>query len=272
MSQLARLLAELRRRRVFRVAVAYAGAVFIILQAASLTFDALGLGDRAYRWLVLLSIAGFPVAVILAWFLDLSVTANSEDTPRAVEAPLARRPRALVTAMGIVILALAAAAIVIGLRRQSARVESTIVAVLPFKVSAPGQLSYLEDGVVDLLSRNLDGAEGLRTIAPEIILRAVARAKKEAGAPGNRIAQDVGAAVYVDGSIHQSGDSVRIYAQFRTVKSGSESDAPEQVSVQGDAARVLQLVDRLTAELLAVRTGGHTAPFARTAALTTASL
>src|SRR5687767_3041849 len=146
MSQLARLLAELRRRKVFRVAVAYAGAVFIILQAASLTFDALGLGDRAYRWLVLLSIAGFPVAVILAWFLDRGVTTNRQDSePDPVAAPLPRRPRAAVTAMGIVILALAAAAIVIGLRRQSTRIESTMVAVLPFKVSAPGQLSYLED-------------------------------------------------------------------------------------------------------------------------------
>ena len=71
---------ELRRRRVVRVVVAYAVAVFIILQVASLTFEPLGLPAWAYKFILILCMAGFPVVAALAWAFDVKKGNASGET------------------------------------------------------------------------------------------------------------------------------------------------------------------------------------------------
>jgi serine/threonine protein kinase len=68
---IAGFLHELKQRKVYRAAVAYAAAVFVILQAADLTLPALTESAAPYRLTVYACLAGFPVAVVLAWLFDL---------------------------------------------------------------------------------------------------------------------------------------------------------------------------------------------------------
>ncbi|MDE3001975.1 MAG: hypothetical protein OXU38_01790, partial [Gemmatimonadota bacterium] len=61
---------ELKRRRITRVVIAYAASFFVVLQMADLVFEPLGLPESAFRALLFLGIAGFPLAVALAWAFD----------------------------------------------------------------------------------------------------------------------------------------------------------------------------------------------------------
>lgn len=64
-------LRELSDRKVYRAAAAYAAATFIVLQAADLVLPALTESDTLYRITVIACLAGFPVAIVLAWIFDL---------------------------------------------------------------------------------------------------------------------------------------------------------------------------------------------------------
>jgi hypothetical protein len=72
LSKLQRLLADFRRRRVFRVAAVYAVVAFVLLEVMDALFPALLLPDWADTLVAVLLIVGFPVAVILAWAYDIT--------------------------------------------------------------------------------------------------------------------------------------------------------------------------------------------------------
>lgn len=63
-------LSELRRRGVFRVAAVHAVGAWLAVQVADATFDVLGVPPEIHRGVILLAIAGFPVAVALGWIFD----------------------------------------------------------------------------------------------------------------------------------------------------------------------------------------------------------
>jgi serine/threonine protein kinase len=72
MPALAPFLAELRRRRVYNVALGYAAVAFVLLQGAGLILPALPVHRLAYPFVVAITLAGFPVAMVLAWMYDLT--------------------------------------------------------------------------------------------------------------------------------------------------------------------------------------------------------
>ncbi len=59
--------AELKRRNVYKVAIAYAVVAWLLMQVASQIFPFFEIPNWAVRLVVLLLVIGFPVAVILAW-------------------------------------------------------------------------------------------------------------------------------------------------------------------------------------------------------------
>jgi hypothetical protein len=64
--------AELKRRKVFRVAVVYAATAFVVLQAADIMLPSLGVPAWALSFLVVVVVLGFPIALVLAWALELT--------------------------------------------------------------------------------------------------------------------------------------------------------------------------------------------------------
>ena len=75
---LAEFFQELKRRKVFRVSIGYALAAWLLIQIAETTFPYLGLPDRAVTLVIVIAVAGFPAALVLAWIFDI--------TPGGVEA------------------------------------------------------------------------------------------------------------------------------------------------------------------------------------------
>jgi eukaryotic-like serine/threonine-protein kinase len=193
--------------------------------------------------------------------------------PRATPAPWRKALGALV---GALLLTLALGLAWIAYRRAAPAVPPVSVsrlAVLPFAVRGSGSFSYLAEGMVDLLSRALDGAGDLRTVDAGTVLTAAAQNKRDGVLDvgrGSTIAQRVGAGLYVLGSVHVVGGRVRIQA---ALYDGADSSAgpKTQATVEGDSTRLFDLVDRLSAQLM-VKRGGPVTRLAETAAITTRSL
>jgi 4-hydroxybenzoate polyprenyltransferase len=82
-SQLRTFLAELKRRRVYRVAVVYAAVAFVIWQAAEIAFPALNLPPWTLTFAVVLTLVGFPIAVALAWAFDITAEGVRRTGPTA---------------------------------------------------------------------------------------------------------------------------------------------------------------------------------------------
>ena len=72
--------AELVRRKVYPVVVAYAVVAWVLLQIGEVTFDPLGVPDWVMTALVVVAIVGFPVAAILAWMFDIAPGGIRRDT------------------------------------------------------------------------------------------------------------------------------------------------------------------------------------------------
>jgi tetratricopeptide (TPR) repeat protein len=145
--------------------------------------------------------------------------------------------------------------------------------VLPFSTSGSSNLEYLAEGMVDLLSRNLNGAADLRTIDPGTVLTASSKSGTPApnAAEGLVLARRLGAGLYVLGSVHAVGGRLRIQAELY-----SEADTAEgslaRATAEGDTTQLFQMVDRLSADLLVGRGRGLGSRLMQSAALTTRSL
>jgi serine/threonine-protein kinase len=147
------------------------------------------------------------------------------------------------------------------------------LAVLPFSTSGGSNIAYLAEGMVDLLSRNLNGAGGLRTIDPGAVLTAGSKAgmRTPDTERGRALARRLGAGLYVLGSVHAVGGRLRIQADLYSEADTSEATLA-RATAEGDTTQLFQLVDRLSADLLAGRGRGLGSRLMQSAALTTSSL
>jgi serine/threonine-protein kinase len=182
-------------------------------------------------------------------------------------------PRRLRLALAAAV-ALAAAAVGWWMLRPKpvAAASANHLAVLPFAVHGGGRLDFLAQGMVDLLSRNLDGAGDIRSVNGATVLAA---AHADGGVAdleeGRRLARRLGAGLYVLGSVSAIGNQVRIEASL--YDGGPAQPAiVSQSSVSGDTTQLFELVDRLAADLMVRQGKGVGSHLLQTAATTTQSL
>lgn len=234
-----------------RVAIGYAAAAFVVLQAAELIFPALLVPEWVFRVLVIATLAGFPVALILAWVFQWTPEGLRRTRDGDADEPGGAGlggPRAVYLVIAAILLAGVSA--VWWLRPRSAEGSvapgAEVIAVLPF--SAPGG-EGLGEGMVDLLSRNLDEVEGVRLVDPRMVLhRWNARAER---GPVTRpveleIGREVEAGSIVTGSIVTLGAEVEIEADLVALDGTRLASA----EVRGTTDDLFGLVDRLSIDLL----------------------
>ena len=147
------------------------------------------------------------------------------------------------------------------------------LAVLPFAVHGGKSLDFLAQGMVDLLSRNLDGSGDLRSVNGATVL-AAAHADGSGVADleeGRRLARRLGAGLYVLGSVSAIGNQVRIDASLYD-GAPAQPAVLSQASVSGDTTQLFELVDRLAGNLMVGQRHGAGSRLLQTAATTTQSL
>jgi len=145
-----------------------------------------------------------------------------------------------------------------------------LVAILPFTVRGSAEWEYLSEGMVDLLSTQLDGAGELHTLDPYALVGFVRRNSVTPDPEGAAlVAREFGAGLYLLGSIVGDGGqamvSARLYDADGTVVARAEATLKAE---QG----LLELVDEVSRQLLASGVGGPASRLSQLAAVTTPSL
>ena len=163
-----------------------------------------------------------------------------------------RRSRVRTTVIAAAMLASAVAmALIVKLyvlpRREAAAKGPQVLAVLPFTVRGSGQNTYLGEGMVDLLSITLAG-QTLHALEPSALLSELERERWN-GDPerGRRSVSRLGATRFVLGSIVEVGPRLRIHASLYDAR--RDGTPLRDAKVEGESARIFDLVDDLTAQL-----------------------
>lgn len=267
-----RFFAELKRRKVFRVALVYGATAFVVVQVADLTFVRLGLPGWSVTLVIVLALLGFPVALVLAWALEVTPDGvrRTEPAPDEEVERTAKRSPAWRWGMGLLALVgvglLVAGAWYGGWRSgptsadeggtadtvasEDAVVEESI-AVLPFVNMSPDpDQEYFADGISEELLNLLARVPELRVAART---SSFAFEGKDLSIPV--IADSLNVAHVLEGSVRKAGDRVRITAQLIRAEDGYHvwSDTWDRTledvfAVQDEIAA--DVVDRLQVTLL----------------------
>jgi serine/threonine-protein kinase len=215
------LIAELKRRRVFRVLIGYGVVAFAVLQVVEPIEHALGLSDAALKFVVVLLGLGFPIAVVLAWAFDVNA-GRIERTAPAAEGLKGTR-------LALVLVGIGALAAAPGLAWYLLRANASgqvaaakhavpSIAVLPFSdLSEKHDQEYFADGVAEEILNALAQVQGLKVIG-----RTSSFSFKGKGEDLKSIGQKLEVAHILEGSLRKDGDQLRITTQLIRVADGSD--------------------------------------------------
>jgi len=209
--------AELKRRNVYKVAVAYAVVGWLIIQISSTVLPTFHAPEWVVQTLVALVALGFPIALVIAWAFELTPQGlkRTEDVDLAAAA---RQPRKHAWIFVVIV----GAALSVGLffiGRFTARNTSTAagnelpaksIAVLPFEsLSEDKSNAYFAEGVQD---------EILTRLAKVADLKVISRTSTQhfKSSPDNlpQIAKQLGVMNILEGSVQKSNDQVRVNVQL----------------------------------------------------------
>ena len=213
--------AELKRRNVYKVAVAYAVIGWLLMQIASQIFPVFDIPNWIIRLIVLLIILGLPVALVLAWAFEITPQ-GIKRTEAADAMPQARRQRKhawiyIVVVSGLISIGLFLLGRYTAINappRQSEAIAGSLpqksIAVLPFEsLSEDKSNAYFAGGVQDEILTRLAKVADLKVIS-------LTSTQHFNSAPGNlpQIAEQLGVANVLEGSVQKVADQVRVNVQL----------------------------------------------------------
>jgi TolB-like protein len=254
--------AELKRRNVYKVAVAYAVVGWLLVQVATQVFPFFEIPNWAVRLIVLLVAIGFPIALVIAWAFELT----PEGLKRTEDVDLATQTRTKSHAwiyVAIVGALLSVALFFIGRNSgrnivSSARTESTAgssisqksIAVLPFEnLSDDKNAAYFADGIQDEILTKLASIADLKVIS-----RTSTAKYKSKPEDLKTVSQQLGVATVLEGSVQKAGDKVRVNVQLIDARADShlwaksyDRDMKDVFAVESEVAQ--EIADSLQAKL-----------------------
>jgi TolB-like protein/Tfp pilus assembly protein PilF len=203
--------AELKRRNVYKVAVAYAVVGWLLIQIAASTFPILLNPAWATKLVIVLVLLGFPLALILAWAFEMTPAGVKLTEAAAPNESVTRRPRSKFVAV-ITGVALAAAGLLVFqlIRARAPSSNDKSIAVLPFENrSEEKENAYFADGIQDEILTRLARIGDLKVIS-----RTSTQHYKSAPENLREIGRQLGVAHILEGSVQKSGNSVRVNVQL----------------------------------------------------------
>jgi TolB-like protein len=237
---------ELKRRNVFKVSGAYAVLGWLIIEVVDTLAPRMALPDWVPGFVIILVLAGFPIAAVFAWAFELTPEGvkRTEDVDReaSMTATTGQRINYLIIAalIGIVLWQQFSPGLSALNPFTAADREAVSIAVLPFADLSPeGDQEYLGDGVAEEILNVLAGIDGL-----QVTSRTSAFAFKEQSRSIPEIARSLGVGHVVEGSIRKQEDRVRITAQLIDVTDDThlwsetyDSDLSDIFRLQDEIAR-----------------------------------
>jgi TolB-like protein/tetratricopeptide (TPR) repeat protein len=248
---------ELRRRNVYKVAVAYAIVAWLLIQAASILFPTFEAPAWVMKVFVSAIILGFPVALIFAWAFEITPEGIKRESEVAPNESITRHTGRKLVWTTIVLAVIAAGLLIFQFTRKTnvtsnvnAGAESKSIAVLPFQnLSSDKENAFFAQGIQDEIITTLSKISGLRVISRTSTAR-------YQSAPENlaEIARDLRVANVIEGSVQKSGDRVHINVQLIQAETDShlwaqsyDRQLTDVFSVEGEVAK--KIADSLSATL-----------------------
>jgi len=218
---LANFFAELKRRNVYKVAIAYAVVALVLIQIATQVFPFFEIPNWAVRLVVLLLIIGFPIALIIAWAFELTPE-GLKRTEFADELPKkSARSHAWVYVI-IIAGAISIALFFIG-RYTSSKLSGNVelpaksIAVLPFEnLSGNPENAYFTDGIQEEILMRLAKVADLKVVSRTSTVR-----YKRSPENLREIATQLGVANVLEGSVQRTADRVHVNVQL--IKAASDT-------------------------------------------------
>ena len=219
---------ELKRRHVYRVAIANGVVGWLLTQIATQVLPFFEIPSWAVRFVVLLLVMGFPVALVLAWAFDLTPEGirRAEDVPPNEYTPRWSRRKFAAITMSVAILAAAVPLFQLSRSKPTwlplANVASTpsqkSIAVLPLlnESGDPGD-EYFSDGLSEELIAALAQVKGLKVIGRSSSFRF-----KDKKTDVKTIGEQLGVSTLLEGTVRKQGDKVRIVAELVNAADGTE--------------------------------------------------
>src|SRR2546423_11310443 len=245
--------AELKRRNVYKVAVAYAVVAWLLIQGASILFPTFEAPAWVMKVFITAVIFGFPVALIFAWAFEITPEgirrAEDVDVGKSITHQTGRKLVWTTAVLAVVAIALFAYQVwrsksTVGSVISSSRSEETTasipkksIAVLPFEnLSDNKENAFFTDGVQDEILTDLAKVADLKVISRTSVMQyktGVQRNLREIG-------QQLGVAHLLEGSVQRAGNKVRVNAQL--------------IDARTDAHQWAQSFDRDIADVFAIQT------------------
>ena len=254
--------AELRRRNVYKVAVAYAVVAWLTIQAASILLPTFDAPSWAMKVIVLLLMLGFPAALTFSWAFEITPEGIVRETEVEAGKSITHHTGRKIVALTIVVALVAAGLFVFRIlrarststtasagRTAAIAIPNKSIAVLPFdNLSRDPDNAYFVEGIQDEILTRLAKIADLKVIARS----STQRFQNKGDLP--QIAQQLGVAHLLEGSVQKVNDQVRINVQL--IKAANEAHLWAEVydrkltdifAVESDIAKTI--ADTLRAKL-----------------------
>ena len=245
---------ELKRRNVYKVAVAYIVAAWALAQGIAQVFPVFDIPNWIIRLIVVLIVIGFPIALISAWAFEITPE-GIKRTEEADAMPQSARPSNR-TWIYIVVVGAAISLSLFFLGRYTAgnRITSgdrKSIAVLPFaSLSQDKNDAYFADGVQDQILTNLAKVSDLKVISHTSVRQYKTGAERNV----REIGQQLGVAYIMEGSVQRVRDRLRINAQLIDARTDThiwaetyDRTAADLFAIQSELAQ--SIVTQLKAKL-----------------------
>ncbi len=206
---------ELRRRKVYKVAIAYGVVAWLLMQVASQIFPFFEIPNWAVRLVVLLLVIGFPVAMILAWAFELTPEGIKRTKDINLSKSIKRKTSRKLDFLIIAVLLLVIAILLFQRLHPNVSliVSSSLeksIAVLPFdNLSRDPDNAYFSDGIQGEILTKLAGIGDLKVISRKSTAKYKSKPEDL-----KTVARELGVATVLEGSVQKAGDKVRINVQL----------------------------------------------------------
>jgi len=268
MSEKPSFFSELKRRNVYKVAVAYAVVSWLLIQAASILFPTFDAPPWVMKVFVAVSVLGFPIALVFSWAFEITPEGLKRESEIEAGKSITHHTGRKLVGITILVAVIATALFVFQLLRPHLTstggpsaplnaLSEKSVAVLAFaNLSDDKGSEYFSDGISEELLTVLQKIPGLHVAA-----RTSAFSFKGKNATAQEIGQKLGVAHLVEGSVRKAGDVVRIAARLTQANTGEEQwsenytrNLKDVFAVQTEIAQTI--VEQLRGQL----TGGAANP------------
>ena len=254
------LFGELKRRNVYKVAVAYGVVGWLLIQVATQVFPFLEIPNWTIRLIIFLTAFGFPVALIIAWAFEL--TPEGIKRTEAADAAQQHSRGGVWIAVVVVAATLSLGLFLLG-RYSAGRATPQVtetptapnpqksIAVLPFEnLSEEKANAFFADGVQDEILTDLSKIADLKVISRSSVMHYRSGLERNP----RKIGEELGVAHVLEGSVQRAGNRIRVNAQLIDARNDThlwaqtyDRDLSDVFAIQSEIAKTI--ADQLQAKL-----------------------